>query len=133
MNIEDNSISVSWTNTSSSGFASTANVTYPWNFGHEEWRGVTYGYPEDDLSLLDPFQYRNITPDTPISRLATQTATERGSYSWPLWMFGVVAGSLTFGSIIVPLLAPPAYRSIARFSLRRRRTFRTIVSTLWMA
>jgi hypothetical protein len=76
--------------------------------------------------------YQVMTPDTPVSRSATLTASERGNYNWSLWMFAVVAVMLTFGSIFVPLVAPRTYRSIARFSLRRKRTFRTIVSLLWI-
>jgi hypothetical protein len=129
---------MSWTNTTSSEFMSTANDTFPWYAGHKDWAynydsvryyGLSYAaYRRPDV--YDPL-HRNMTADTPISRSASQITSERGNYNWPLWMFVVVAVMLTFGSIIVPLVAPRAYRSVARFSLRKRRTFRTIVSVLW--
>lgn len=78
--------------------------------------------------------FMNITLDTPVAQSASRitTAVQPGTYSWPLWKFWTVAVTLTFGSIILPLLAPRAYRSAARFSRRRRRTFRMIVSFIWV-
>lgn len=132
MNIKDtsNRISVSWTNTSSLSMDSVASNAVPWSYtgiNADEW---TKYPPYQRLLYMD--LESNITADSPISRSATWSSSDQeGNYNWPLWMFGAVAGALTFGSIILPLIAGHVYRSIARFSLRKGRTFRAIVSLLW--
>jgi len=136
MNIEDRSSLVSWTNTTSTEFDSTANDTYPWYLGHH-WGGPNLAryYPELYGVQPDSFDplYRDISADTPVSRSATQTTTsEPGNYVWPLWMFVTVAVALTLGSVVLPLITPTLYRWLARLALRWRRTFRVFVSLLWM-
>lgn len=136
MNIEHVSSRAAWTNTTSSEFDSTANNTYPWYIQHGDWGGSVYRYLPDVFGIqpdgIDPL-YRDIAPDTPVSRSATLTSTsEVGNYLWPMWVFWTVAGTLTFGSIILPLVIPPTYRWLARMSLQWRRSFRAFISFLWI-
>jgi hypothetical protein len=135
MNIEDKSQSLTWSNTTSTELTSKANDTFPWYAARSDWDpqrgGLNSALFAHGMSRALQSLYQVITPDTPVSRSATLTTSERGNYNWPLWMFAVVAAMLTFGSIFVPLVGPRTYRSIARFSLRRKRTFRMIVSLLW--
>jgi hypothetical protein len=136
MNIEDKSQSLTWSNTTSTELTSRANDTFPWYAARSDWDpqigGLSPAKLANGMKYTLQHLYQVMTPETPVSRSATLTASERGNYNWPLWMFAVVAVMLTFGSIFVPLVAPRTYRSIARFSLRRKRTFRTIVSLLWI-
>jgi hypothetical protein len=135
MNIEDRGSTTSWTNTTSASFNSTANETWPWYRDHTDWFGrLPNGSYERNPSQNATSVY-NFTPepDTPVFYTATGiTSDQPGTQTWPMWMFGTVAGLLTFGSIIVPLVAGPVYRSIARFSLRWPKTFRLIVTLLWL-
>jgi hypothetical protein len=136
MNIEHVSSRAAWTNTTSSEYDSTANDTYPWYLQHEQWGGDVLRYYPMEFGVrpdvMDPL-YRNITPDTAVARSATLTTTsEPENYLWPMWMFWTVAGTLTFGSIILPIVIPPSYRWIARTSLRWRRSFRAFVSFVWI-
>lgn len=65
-----------------------------------------------------------MTSGTPLLRLASYVSSDQpSSHNWPLWMFGAVAGGLTLGSIILPLVAGYIYRSFARFSVKNRKVF----------
>lgn len=130
MNIEDGSILVNWVNTTSAYINSTANETAPWYDDHPSWSRNLYEHRHREVIPLGS----EFHPDTPVSISATQiTSDQSDSQSWPLWMFFMVAGTLTFGSIILPLIAGHMYRVIARFSIRRRRTFRAIIGVLWIS
>lgn len=129
MNIKDTSetMAVSWTNTSSLSIDTIAKNSTPWRYPR-----ITYDEWANDRWFVSYDFEQNVTVDSPISRSATWSSSDqKGNHNWPMWMFGAVAGALTFGSIILPLVAGHVYRSISRFSLRKRRTFRAIVSLLW--
>ena len=118
MNIEDRSAVTAWSNTTSVLFNSTANFTRP--------------YCNESDSLALDVSDLPVQSDTPSSLVSTQiTSDQPGSRSWPLWMFYAVAGALAFGSIILPLVSGRIYRYVARYSIRKRRRFRAIVSIVW--
>lgn len=134
MNIEDRSSlrSESWTNTSSFNIESIAGVTYPWWMNRIHLPDQ-YTYTQNNTRLHNRILSDDIIKaDSPVSRTATWSSSDQKvNYNWPLWMFGAVAGALNFGSIILPLIAGHVYRSIARFSLRKRGILRAIISLLW--
>lgn len=128
MNIEDQSAATGWTNTTSVEFNSTANFTYPYYDVHSG----NAGWNQNGSLALTVFDLP-IDPDTPASLISTQvTSNQPGSRSWPLWMFYAVAGPLTFGSIILPMVSGRIFRYFARYSIHYRRRFRTIVSLIWL-
>jgi hypothetical protein len=127
MNIEDKSDSVVWTNSTSTEIESTAIEAYPWYLGQSGWAANHL------LGKLVDARNLSIEQDTPVALSATQTTSSgAGSLNWPMWRFYVVAGTLTFGSIILPLTAGKIYRRIARFSIQHRLYFRILVTLLWM-
>lgn len=129
MNIEDQSAGTAWSNTTSVELNSTANFTYPYNIYHNR-----HAHWNHDNSLVLRAFDLPIEPDTPASLTSTWvTSDQTSSRSWPLWMFYAVAGPLTFGSIILPLISGRIYRSIVRYSIQHRRKFRIIVSVIWLA
>jgi hypothetical protein len=127
MNIADQSSVTSWSNTTSVEFDSTAKNTYSYhdlNLGNNTWN-----YSLGSINVVD----LPIKADTPTSLMSTLVVSDQpGSYSWPLWMFYAVAGALTFGSVILPLVSGRIYRYVVRLSIQKRRMFRTIVSSLWL-
>jgi hypothetical protein len=129
MNIESASNPVTWVNATSAYINSTAMDAFPWNRNHPDWLPA---FGRDRYTTF-PFQELEVEPATPVYRSATHSTTDQlDSQSWPLWMFFVVAGTLTFGSMILPLIAGHMYRAIARFSIRRRRIFRAIIAVSWL-
>jgi hypothetical protein len=135
MNIEDKGSTTSWTNTTSAGSNSTANETWPWYRDHSDWfdRLPNGSYGRQPLHNVTTAYNFTIQPNTPVFNSATGiTSDQPGTQTWPMWMFGTVAGVLTFGSIILPLVAGPVYRSIARFAIRWPKTFRLTVTLLWL-
>jgi hypothetical protein len=121
MNIKDKSSSTIWTNTTSTSLDTTANYTSPWYLSSG---GGTGRFNVQDL---------DIQPNTSISLTSTLVDSDQpGNLTWPWWQFIATAVSLTFMSIILPLIAGPTYRSIARFSIRRRKDFRVIIIGLWL-
>jgi hypothetical protein len=126
---------VNWTNTTSASANSRAVDLAPW---YDQGNWTTSNYPNISMFAGRYYKYPiwdsdlRLAPDTPIAISATQvTSDQAGSQSWPLWMFYVVAGTLTFGSIILPLVAGHVYRSTARLAVRRRKVFRATVSAIW--
>ena len=110
MNISDTSVSTDWTNTTSIELNMSANVTDPWH-----------------RSLSQDFE---VGPQTPVFRTATLTTTSQaGNRTWPMRTFAIVAGILTFGSVILPLVAGWIYR---KFKIHHKRRLRTIVSFVWL-
>jgi hypothetical protein len=135
MNIEDKGSTTSWTNTTSAGSNSTANETWPWYRDHSDWFGrlPNGSYGRQPLHNVTTAYNFTIQPNTSVFNSATGiTSDQPGTQTWPMWMFGTVAGVLTFGSIILPLVAGPVYRSIARFAIRWPKTFRLTVTLLWL-
>ncbi|KAM0715543.1 hypothetical protein Q7P37_009041 [Cladosporium fusiforme] len=143
MNIEDRSDPTPvWTNTTSTNTSLAAyQAFYPLYWGISDSKGynmstnyTTGEYYYENGSIAFQLSDPTIYPNTSVTYSMNQIVSDLPiNYNWPLWMFGAVAGALTFGSIILPLIAGRAYRSVARFSLHSRRTFRAVVSFLWIS
>lgn len=148
MNIRDPSKqTIIWTNTTSVNVSVLAIDIAPWFVGHRDWPRYnnlthfnstlsgTYLNGTEALGYtLENFTYfpDAVTSNTPIHVSKTYLVSDSpGNYSWPIWIFEVIARALVFGSIILLLIGGRVCRSIARFSLRRRRTFLSIISLMW--
>jgi hypothetical protein len=111
------------------------NIVYgdhPRTVGSGVWRYTTYDYNE--VFNQYPELLAHLSNSTlPNSQTATYiTASQPASINWPIWMFAVVAGSLTLGTLIGPLIVGHVFRSVARFSVRKRNLFRSITALLWL-
>ena len=91
---------------------------------------------ESSLNVFDRYVYQ-----LPLLDLGTlpdvQTAShvresQPGNIAWPMKTFGIVAGALTFGSMIGPMVISHIFTSVARFSVQRRQLFRVVTSILWL-
>ncbi|OQO10212.1 hypothetical protein B0A48_04569 [Cryoendolithus antarcticus] len=93
-----------------------------------------FGMNIEDLSQAVFWTNTTVSDGNITDISATLTSTDQpGNHAWPIWQFGVVAGSLTLGSVILPLIAGRTFRAVSRFAIRNRRRFRTGVSLAMFA
>ncbi|KAK6433118.1 hypothetical protein LTR95_010707 [Oleoguttula sp. CCFEE 5521] len=93
-----------------------------------------FGMNIEDLSQAVFWTNTTVSDGNVTDISATLTSTDQpGNHAWPIWQFGVLAGSLTLGSVILPLIAGRTSRAVSRFAVRDRRRFRTGVSLAMFA
>lgn len=86
--------------------------------------------------VFDEYVYRltrldiGTLPD--LQTAAHVTESQPANITWLMKTFVIVAGSLTFGSMIGLLVISHVFSSVARFSVQKRRLFRVIASNLWL-
>lgn len=130
-NITENSTSLimslpSW-------FLDQHNITMDTLTSDTYWKS-TEGNESDLISKGWPSWSMNNNPNaTANSTSVTFTQTSlSGSHTWHMRTFWIVAGSLSFGSIVVPVVAGGTIRFIARQSFAHPKFIRSAVSIMWI-